>query len=797
MTLKKYIFLFAVLAVLIPTSGIAYLSYTNGQYSLRSLLSLKANDEFKDINNSLSLFLSGAQKTNMLINSLIMQNSVSMKEKEQLGKYLMLDLKMNKDVMSIEYADESKEYVGAARDIFGNDYAIGVSGVATNQTYNLHAIDENNNIKNIVWKLDNYDSRVMPWYQAARKADKPTWTSIYLWPNGEYGIDFVSPTHTKNVLSGVVDVSIKLNYIKSFVEKKKTYSNSQLFIVEPNGLVVAGTDVEEPVMKADGTGKRIEAKNSKNAILKAAYSYLTSHYSKAPDIYEKELHEMNVAGKKYYLNVSQYKNDFGIDWVLMKVDREEDIMGTLLANARNEIIIITALLFGATIIALFFARYVTDPLVHLVEQSKLLADGNLASYTLTGRTDEIGILEKSFFSMAHKINTYIKSLKEKEKVAVRKQIELQVSESKIIQLKDRDESILSSIGDGVFATDSKGVILLFNKVAEQMTGIPEKKAIGCHYDDVVHFVKEIDGSPANDFVYEAIASDKITKMANHVQLVRKDGGKIPVADSAAPVKNVDGTIMGCVVVFHDVTKERQIDKAKTEFVSLVSHQLRTPLSSINWYAEMLLSEEVGKLTQEQKKYTQEVYNSSQRMSKLVSAILNVTRLELGTFSVEPEQIEIVELAKGVLKEYEQQIRKKQITLKETYDKTITSVNVDPKLLAIVFQNLLSNSIKYTGKGGTVDFKIEKKDDNMQISVSDNGMGIPETQKKEIFTKLFRADNAKKMEPDGNGLGLYIVKEIITHAGGEVWFETAEGKGTCFYASLPLSGMLKKIGTKRL
>lgn len=370
-------------------------------------------------------------------------------------------------------------------------------------------------------------------------------------------------------------------------------------------------------------------------------------------------------------------------------------------------------------------------------------------------------------------------------------------EKLVDETKTRDEAILNSIGDAVFATDIDGNILLFNKMAQEMTGITLTNALGHHYNQTISFVKESDGKPCNDFILEAIENNKITKMNNHVLLVRADGRKVPVADSAAPIKDVHGNTMGCVVVFHDVTKERQIDKAKTEFVSLASHQLRTPLSTINWYVEMLLSLDVGKLTPTQRKYSQEVYHASRRMVNLVNALLNVSRLELGTFAVEPKLVNIVKIARTCLKELKPQILKKKLVIKEDYDKTIFTVKVDPKLLAIIFQNLLSNSVKYTKTGGKVDFTISKERHALIIKVADTGVGIPLDQQKEVCSKLFRADNAKKIDPDGSGLGLYIVKEIIYYTGGKLWFESIEGEGSTFYVSLPLTGMIKKINGKEL
>jgi PAS domain S-box-containing protein len=365
------------------------------------------------------------------------------------------------------------------------------------------------------------------------------------------------------------------------------------------------------------------------------------------------------------------------------------------------------------------------------------------------------------------------------------------------EIETRDEAILDSIGDAVFATDTTGKILLFNAMAEEMVGIPASEAIGTHYSSAITFIKEANGKPCNDFISEAINNDKIAKMTNHVLLVRKDGSKMPVADSAAPIKDSKGNIVGCVVVFHDVTKERQIDKAKTEFVSLASHQLRTPLSTINWYVEMLLSLDVGKLTPKQKQYSQEVYHASRRMVNLVNALLNVSRLELGTFAIEPKIVNIVKIAETCLKELKPQIVKKKLIVTQKYGNSIATVKVDPKLLTIIIQNLLSNSVKYTKKGGKISLSISRDSKALTVSVVDDGVGIPQEQQKEIFGKLFRADNAKKMDPDGSGLGLYIVKEIVNYTGGKVWFESTEGAGAAFHVSLPASGMVGKVSTKEL
>lgn len=254
---------------------------------------------------------------------------------------------------------------------------------------------------------------------------------------------------------------------------------------------------------------------------------------------------------------------------------------------------------------------------------------------------------------------------------------------------------------------------------------------------------------------------------------------------------------------------KEVDKAKTEFISLASHQLRTPLSAVNWYAEMLLAGDVGRLNKEQKKYINEMYKGNERMVDLVNALLNVSRLEFGTFMVEPEPTDVVKLAQSVINEQKQQIIEKKLKLSKKYSNNLPRLNADPRLLRIVFQNLLSNAVKYTPsegmikvgvrlvrRGESVD-NLKAKEDSFAIVVSDTGYGIPKGQQGKIFTKFFRADNVREKDTEGTGLDLYIVKAIINLSGGAIWFESEESKGTTFYASLPLRGMRKKEGTKTI
>ena len=264
-------------------------------------------------------------------------------------------------------------------------------------------------------------------------------------------------------------------------------------------------------------------------------------------------------------------------------------------------------------------------------------------------------------------------------------------------------------------------------------------------------------------------------------------------------------------VAQDVSKHKELSRAKTDFVALASHQLRTPLSIIKWYVDFLIAGDAGDISAEQKKYLKEVYLSNERLIELVNALLDVSRIDVGTFSIEPEPTDIIKKVDVSIQKFLQEIDEKQIKLEKIYDE-LPMINLDPRLTKTVFENLISNAVKYAPKKGIIRIEIKKTQTNIYIKISDNGCGIPREQQPQIFTKLFRADNVRRIESVGTGLGLYIVKAIIEKSGGKIWFQSPsleflaqkdkkplEGKsnGTTFFITIPLKGMKRKAGTKKL
>lgn len=366
----------------------------------------------------------------------------------------------------------------------------------------------------------------------------------------------------------------------------------------------------------------------------------------------------------------------------------------------------------------------------------------------------------------------------------------------IIEQKIRDDAVLQSIGDGLIVivdVDAGGKIAYVNKIFEQMTGWKAKEVLGKPVTKVLPR-EDKDGKevPFKERIVTKVLSGEpvISDLAQPFYYIRKDKSKFPVASVITPIV-FNKKIVGAVEIFRDISKEQEVDKAKTEFASLVSHQLRTPFATINWYVELLLAQDIGSLNEKQIKYLQEVYKASQRMIALVNVLLSVSRIQMGKTEIDKKMIDIVSLAKIIVSGEKPQIKDKNLKVEEIYDKNIPKILADFKQITIVFQNLLSNAIKYSPNGGKISLKIGRKGDNIIIVVRDRGIGIPTVAQPKIFTRFFRADNAKAQEPEGVGLGLYILKAIIDLMDGKVWFKSQENKGTTFYVAIPINETPKK------
>lgn len=373
---------------------------------------------------------------------------------------------------------------------------------------------------------------------------------------------------------------------------------------------------------------------------------------------------------------------------------------------------------------------------------------------------------------------------------------LQLEQTKMLEVVAKDEAMLRSIGDAVIAIDKNANLVLMNSSAERLFNIDASKVTGKPAIDVLQFYDE-HGEPVPPEQRLLIRALQTGEHQDSGEEARSfyhlpDGTTLALAFKITPV-TLKGTIIGAIGIYRDITHAREIDRVKTEFISLASHQLRTPLSSIKWYSEMLLAGDAGDLSTDQKEFTENISQSTDRMIQLVNSLLNISRLESGRIIVDPKPTDLKEVVDEVIDDLKEMVDERHQTLIVSIHDKLGKIMLDERLISQVYISLLTNAVTYTPQNGEITILISADGDSIVSQISDNGLGIPQAQQSKLFNKFFRATNAVKVETDGNGLGLYLVKAIVESSGGKVWFKSEEGKGSSFWFSLPKAGMTAKEG----
>jgi len=329
-----------------------------------------------------------------------------------------------------------------------------------------------------------------------------------------------------------------------------------------------------------------------------------------------------------------------------------------------------------------------------------------------------------------------------------------------------------------FVVDSEGVVTSANTAAARLLSMPQAKVEGINL-----FARlSTDETDNLDFLFDKFRSG--VAVSDHMVRVKRDDnreawGLLSLFQFQNNFEEQQG-----LLTLVDITKQKKAEDAKSEFVSLASHQLRTPIAGMKWSAELLQLDSPDTLTERQLKYMDRLHLSINRMSRLVDDFLRVSRFELGSFQAEYHTIVLKDLFTSVQAELAETVAQKDIEVHVEYETGITDFVTDPNLLRMIVTNLYSNAVKYTPLGGTVTISYARDNNMLRIQVTDTGIGIPTEDHDDIFSKLFRASNAVRDVPDGTGLGLYIVREAVTVLRGKASFTSVEGIGTTFDVQIP-------------
>jgi PAS domain S-box-containing protein len=411
-------------------------------------------------------------------------------------------------------------------------------------------------------------------------------------------------------------------------------------------------------------------------------------------------------------------------------------------------------------------RFVVGPLLEVAAAAKAMSGGDLSRRASVMPSPfvsrEVAELTKAFNEMAARIEA--------------SHAALSVQQTRLTQIFD-------STSDGIVLVSRADEIQAVNRRAGELLGFNADEAVGIGLNELLAGYRS--SVPDYDRVLASIhAALEDPDRGDEGDLDLRRMGRI-IHWVGRPTKDAAGRTVGLTLTLRDVTQERQVAQMKTDFVSFVTHQLRTPLAGIKWMLELV--EPAPGIPEEPMGYVQDARQAAERLIGLVNDLLDVSRLESGKLKVNAEPVRLGELTQSVLDDLVTLVREKGHRLSVEGAHRILPVVADPQLLRQVVLNLTSNAIKYTPPGGDVTIRMDVENGAVRWAITDSGIGIPVASQARLFEKFYRADNAETVETEGTGLGLYLVRLILEKFAGQAWCESEEGRGSTFIFTLPVSG----------
>lgn len=362
--------------------------------------------------------------------------------------------------------------------------------------------------------------------------------------------------------------------------------------------------------------------------------------------------------------------------------------------------------------------------------------------------------------------------------------------NELSEVASKSEVVINAIGDGVIAIDNQGIIQLINPAAQNIIGWGKQDAMALSYKSVLKLVNQKDEAldAINDPIQQALNSNQEIR-TNNLNLMTSSGKKVMVSLVVSPVGEIGS---GVITVFHDVTKEKAEERDQAEFISTASHEMRTPVASIEGYLGLALNPQTAQIDDRARDFIMKAHGSAEHLGHLFQDLLDVAKSEDGRMSNNPKVINIVTFTHDIVQGLKQKANDKglQLIYKPMPDNTTErfiapaySVNLDNDHIREIINNLVDNAIKYTPKGDIM-VDVTGDDERVIISVKDSGIGIPAEDMQHLFQKFYRVDDKNTRDIGGTGLGLYLCRRLAEIMGGRIWAESIYSKGSTFFVELP-------------
>lgn len=478
----------------------------------------------------------------------------------------------------------------------------------------------------------------------------------------------------------------------------------------------------------------------------------------------KQVSKVNTDNGNYMVQIVPLTSSNGTNTTVGAIFVRASMQGVF-NNIRNvSLMFLTASLVAAVlgaVVALIISRAITRPIEEMRRQALRVSDGDYSGHVKVYADDELGQLAKAF-------NT----------LSVRIERTQEVSDSE----RRRLDNVLTHMTDGVIATDRHGNITIINETALDFLGKTEKEVIG-------EPITKLLG------LHEITLQDLMSTQQELVVTVNENTrDEMILHANFSLIQRVTGFVSGLVCVLHDITEQQKNEREQQQFVSNVSHELRTPLTSLRAYVEAL-NDGAWKDENIAPQFLGVIQDETQRMIRMINDLLSLSRMDRGVAKMDLEWVNLNDFISHVLNRFDMMIKTdaqktnvKKYSIKREFSNQDLWVEIDTDKMMQVIDNIMNNAIKYSPDGGVITVRLLQANKHVILSISDQGLGIPRKDLNKIFDRFYRVDKARSRKQGGTGLGLAISKEIVEAHHGRIWADSAEGKGSTFYISLPYEPM---------
>ncbi|MGB3189085.1 MAG: ATP-binding protein [Limnoraphis sp.] len=776
-----------------------YLSWKNGEKAVDQLVMQLQYEVSNRIEQKLYSFLETPKLVTEINQKSVETGELDLQNTLELQRHLWQHIQIFDQINFIQFGTSQGNYIGISSHQ-EPILRIDLKNETTNELILTYQLDnQGNREKRLQSSNIPYDPRIRPWYKAAIQANQPTWVDLYNWfDNAGVSLTFVRPIrNNQNQIISVTGADISFQEFNKFLRKQKIGQSGQIFIIDRQGFLIASSTLETVFKIQDNQAIQIKAVNSGDPLITATVEHLFKKFDDLNRIKKLEDIQFINKGKEEFLQVLPFKDEFGLDWLIVVVVPEADFMEQIYANTRTTISLCLGALAIVIIIGIITSNQLTHPIVQLSKAAKALSSGDWNQTLKNNPIKEFNVLANAFNQMSQKLQNSYQQLEQysqglEQKVTERTQ-ELQQSQQKfsIAFQNTPNPIIINRMSDHSYFD--------VNESFCQLTGYTHEEILGKTSLDLNLWVNLKD--------YEQFYQTLITegKLRNYEFNYRTKSGKIRTALLSADLIEINSE-QYLLSSSNDITDRKQVEnqlqtqnieleiarknadaanQAKSTFLANMSHELRTPLNAILGFSQLMAQNPIFVSAS---KELEIINRSGEHLLSLINDILDLSKIEVGKVVLEEKPFDFYILLDTLEEMLKMRANAKGIQLISERDQIPQYIKTDENKLRQVLINLIGNAIKFTNQG-SITLRVDSHSPDVNsltpnspvqlfFEVEDTGAGISTEEIDQLFD-AFVQTSAGKQSQQGTGLGLSISRKFVQLMGGKISVKSQLGKGSLF------------------